>query len=201
MTLLIIGGIIFLIIIFFKIKYIIWDKPHEEINQLKKEIPKLKRLHKNEISQLDNKHQEEINQFKKDIEKLQSLHKEEISQLENDIQKLQSLHKEEISQLKIRLENSDSFKVQEGEFNDIIISFAWQELLELNNKELSFLGIPQIYYHYIGKKDDTVYEIKERFREAFTGQYKFHYLLYLYPELSEAFDGINISTAPTELPD
>ena len=162
MTLLIIGGIIFLIIVFFKIKYIIWDKPHEEINQLKKEIPKLKRLHRNEISQLDNKHQEEVNQLK------------------NDIQKLQCLHKEEISQLKIRLENSDSFKVQEGEFNDIIISFAWQELLELNNKELSFLGIPQIYYPYIGKKDDTVYEIKKRFREAVTGQYKFHYLLFFH---------------------
>ena len=136
-----------IIVLFFVIKNAVWDKPHEEICRLKR-----------------------------------------------DIEKIQALHKDEILQLQARLQNSDSLKIQESEFHDIVVSFAWHEISELCNEEFAFLGIPKSYYASIYDKDKIVEPIKRRFRNAITEQYKFQYLIYLYPELSEVFDGTLVKT-------
>ncbi|MDI9520873.1 MAG: hypothetical protein QM308_06965 [Bacillota bacterium] len=139
----IVGGLT-LVILFFMIKYNVWDKPHEEIERLKR-----------------------------------------------DLEKLQKLHKEELSQLQARLQNSSSLHVQENEFADIVASFAWRELSELCNKEYAFLGVPKIYSS-VWEEKKAIEPIKRRFREAIDEQYKYRYLLYLYPELAGVFDGVNV---------
>lgn len=141
------------IVLFFILKNIVWDKPHEKIIMLK-----------------------------------------------GDIEKLQSLHKEEISQLKNRLQNSSSLMVQENEFSDIVVSFAWREISELCNKEYAFLDIPDTYYPSIGENRKIIEPMKRRFRKAIDEQYKYQYLLYLYPELAEVFDGLRITFVVPELP-
>lgn len=139
--------------VFFVIKNIVWDKPHQEIDNLK-----------------------------------------------NDLQKLQKLHKEEILQLQTRLFNSSSLQIQKSEFVDIIVSYAWREILELCNDEYAFLGIPKTYYPSVLEKEKITEPIKRRFREAISEQYKYRYLMYLYPELSAVFEGVNIKTPVVELP-
>lgn len=42
--------------------------------------------------------------------------------------------------------------------------------------------------------------MKQRFREAIDGQYKYQYLLYLYPELAKVFDGSNVVAAVSGQP-
>lgn len=126
--------------------------------------------------------------------------REEINRLERDIEKLQNLHKEEISQLRNRLQNSNSLKVQENEFNDIVVSFAWREISELCNKEYAFLSIPKTYSQSTLEKKEIIEPIKRRFREAINEQYKYRYLLYLYPELTKVFDGVSITPVTSELP-
>lgn len=118
--------------------------------------------------------------------------REEIDRLKNDLKKLQEIHREELTHLQTRLHNSSSLHVQESEFSDIVVSYAWRELSELCNKEYSFLGIPQAYSASVWEKDKTIEPIKRRFREAVDEQYKYRYLIYLYPELANVFDGINI---------
>lgn len=140
----IIGGIV-AIISFFIIKNAVWNKPHEEINRLKR-----------------------------------------------DMEKLQNCHKEELTQLQARLQNSTSLHVQENEFADIVVSFAWHELSVLCNEEYAFLGVPKIYSPYIWENDKVKEPIKRRFREAIDEQYKYRYLIYLYPELASVFDGVNV---------
>ncbi len=126
-----------------------------------------------------NKPQKKINDLKRDLEKLQEFHKSEISQLQN------------------RLNNSSSLHVQKNEFDDIVASFAWRELSELCNKEYAFLGIPNTYFSSGWKNDRPIDSIKRRFSEAIEEQYKYRYLLYLYPELSKVFEGVNIQTPAT----
>ena len=140
----IIGGIV-LIILFYIIKNILWNKPHNEINRLKR-----------------------------------------------DIANLQKNRKEEISQLQSRLRNSGSLHVQENEFADIVILSALKELSELCNKEYAFLGVPDMYLRSYLKTDDVAELIKRRYREAIDEQYKYRYLTYLYPELINVFDGVNV---------
>jgi len=143
------------IILFFIIKKVVWNKPHEKIEQLK-----------------------------------------------SDIIKLQNLHKEEIAQLQLRLQNSSALRVQENEFNDIVVSYAWHEISQLCNEEYAFMGVPKTYYPSIWKKNEIVEPIKQRFKEAVNEQYKYRYLVYLYPELAKLFDGLDvkipeIGTLPT----
>ena len=133
------------IILFFIIKNAVWNKPHEEINRLKR-----------------------------------------------DMGKLQNCHKEELTQLQARLQNSSALHIQENEFVDIVVSSAWQELSELCNKDYAFLGVPEIYSQSAWDKDRAIEPIKRRFREAIDEQYKYRYLIYLYPELASVFDGVNI---------
>ncbi len=125
MVFLYIAGAIVVIIMIIMIKSFVWNRPHEEIKKLRK-----------------------------------------------DMERIQELHSKEITQLQIRLQNSNSLHVQENEFADIVVFFAWQELLELCNKEYAFLGIPRSYSSSDWKKDDAIEPIKRRFREAIDEQYK-----------------------------
>ena len=139
------GGGLFVLILFFVVKNIVWNKPQEEINRLK-----------------------------------------------SDLEKQQKLHKEEISQLQARLQNSNSLHIQENEFLDMVMFSAWRELAELCNQEYAFLGIPKRYPSSDSEKDKAIEPIKHRFREAINDQYKYRYLIYLYPELTKVFDGVNV---------
>ncbi len=142
----VLGGIVFFIL-FFIIKNAVWNKPHDEISRLKR-----------------------------------------------DLEKLQKLHKEEISHLQTRLQNSNSLHVQENEFADIVVSSSWRELSELCNEEYAFLGVPKVYSTSVWEKDRITEPVKRRFREAIDEQYKYRYLIYLYPELAKVFDGTNVKS-------
>lgn len=146
------GGTVVLIL-FFMIKNVVWDKPHNEIDSLKK-----------------------------------------------DLKKLQDLHKEKISLLQARLQNSSALRIQENEFTDILISFALTELLELSHKEYGFLRLQQNYTTNTWGRDRVIESIKRRFSEAIDEQYKFKYLIYLYPELAKIFDGTKIVSTISEQP-
>ena len=118
----------------------------------------------------------------------------EIQRLQRDIEVLQKRHAEELSQLQVRLQNSQSLRVQENEFGDIIAYFAWMELSELCNKEYAFLRIPTTetssYSYTFHRNEEQVKEcVKKRFQDAIDEQYRYRYLIYLYPELEKVFDG------------
>ena len=66
--------------------------------------------------------------------------------------------------------------------------------MELCNKDYVFLGLPKTYTSSILANDKISDPIKQRFRDAIDGQYKYEYLIYLYPELKQVFDGINVKT-------
>lgn len=146
-------GAIFLLVLFFAIKNVVWNKPHERIIQL-----------------------------------------------QMDLEKLQKAHKEELSRLQTRLNNSNSLCVQEAEFSDIIITSAWRELSDICNKEYAFLSIPSNYSSLVFDKGKAMEPMKRRFREAIDEQYKYRYLVALYPELKTVFDGVNIKVPLRERP-
>ena len=120
-----------------------------------------------------------------------------IHDLKRDLEMLQELRISEISQLQNRLNNSSSLRVQKNEFDDIVASFAWRELSELCNKEYAFLRLSNTYFPPEFKSISLIESIKRRFSEAIEEQYKFRYILYLYPELSKMFDGVNIQIPAT----
>lgn len=153
----------FVLFLFSVVKTVVWDKPHEEISQLKA-----------------------------DIKHLQGLQDEENTKLKRDIERLQVLHKEEIALLHTRLKNSSSLHIQESEFADIVVSSAWRELAELCNKEYAFLSIPRPYSSLAWEQRQVAEPIKRRFKEAIEEQYKYKYLIYLYPELEKIFQGSTI---------
>lgn len=138
------------------------------------------------------KSQEEINALKEEIEKIKNSKEEELKSLRSDIDTLQKLRKEEIEKLNDRLNNSSNLYIQRAEFADIVISSAWKEISELCNKEFAFLEIPYQYVNMIWKKDSPKEAIKRRFAEAIDEQYKYRYIVCLYPELKELFFGSSV---------
>ncbi len=121
-----------------------------------------------------------------------SLLKKDISLLKNDIETLQKLHQQEISKLEERLKNSHNLRVQECEFSDIILSYAWSEVSQLFHKEYTFLDTSPSFSQSVGKNNTTLKNIACRIQEAIDEQYKYRYISFLYPELENIFDGMTI---------
>lgn len=127
-----------------------------------------------------------------------SLLKEDISLLKNDIETLQKLHQQEISKLEERLKNSHNLRVQECEFSDIILSYAWSEVSQLFHKEYTFLDTSPSFSQSVVKNNTTLKNIACRIQEAIDEQYKYRYISFLYPELENIFDGTTIKISTPE---
>lgn len=127
----------------------------------------------------------------------------EIEILKSDIKKLQRLHREEIIKLDLRMRDGSNLHIQENEFIDIALSYAFKELTELCNDNYAFLGVPKSYYDMLDNSNTKEY-IKRRFCEAIDEQYKYRYLIYLYPEFEKIFKGTEvvseIQMQPTKVP-
>ena len=117
---------------------------------------------------------------------------ETIVTLKADLKTLQSLHQKELSQLQERLENNDDLHTQSFEFHDIVVSYAWEEISQLCNKEYAFLSVPVFYKNKYQGQSVTKDGIIRRFREAIIGQYKYDYLATLYPEIEDLFEGTRV---------
>ena len=155
--------IILAIIILIWIKIKIWDEPHNEIVRLIGTIEKTSVLHKQEI------------------EKLTSLHKQESENLTN-------LYRDEISNLTIRLENMTEYNAHiiSSEFADIIINNAWREIMDANYPGVKKINATSRYYSEY-RSNNTKESMKKRFMDALNCQYKYNFLIYLYPQLNEIF--------------
>lgn len=170
----IIGGII-VIFLFFFVKNKIWDEPHEQIINLMQQI-----------------------------KTSDQLHNERTTSLQNDISKLQQLHKEELELLYKRIDNIDNnnhAEMLKKELVDTVSCYAWKEINELCNKEYAFLKIPKFYSYRISKEDVTK-NICIRFCEAIEEQYKYRYIILLYPQLKGLFEGTKIKISiPSDFSD
>lgn len=197
-------GIIVGWIVFVWIKDIVWDKPHAEIKKLVGEVERLKAQHIEEKRQIIQKNQllcsSEVSALQKEQQEMQARYEKEIIQLKSEVQKnqricteeivkMRSIHEEEFRKLEERLKNSNSLKIQEKEFYDIALSYSWREVSELVDEKYK-------YFKAIGfgetDKKRMIDSFAKRFEEAIIEQYKYRYLTYLYPELSEVFNGTTI---------
>lgn len=97
----------------------------------------------------------------------------EITKLKKDIETLQKLHKEELTALNRRLQNSSSLCIQDKEFSDIILTYAWKELSDVYEKEFVPQGLPQVYSSFAKGTDSVIEPMKKRFREALDEQYRY----------------------------
>ena len=116
----------------------------------------------------------------------------EIIKLKKDIETLQKLHKEELTALNRRRQNSSSLCIQDKEFSDIILTYAWKELSDVYEKEFVPQGLPQVYSSFAKGTDSVIEPMKKRFREALDEQYRYQYLIRLYPEFLKIFKGDEI---------
>lgn len=124
-----------------------------------------------------------------------------IDNLKNDIIKLQLIHKTEILLLDKRLNNNTNIRLIENEFADIVIGSAWKEIAELCNKNYAFLGVPESYIPRISSNDKIIDPVKKRFSNAVEEQYKYRYLVSMFPELAECFSGTKINSSFAFVPD
>ena len=189
---------IFSIALFFFLKNIIWDKPHNTINLLNRDILFLKNKLEKEISTLKNS-------YNIQIEKINKLHEEElfnckngyniqIEALQETLLSIQNLYKKEIDSLKKRLENSSDLYIQSNEFADIILSYGWKVFYKIQNSDFYFKDTSETYNTTVNNA------VKLRLIDAVEKQYKYQYLIYLYPELDKLFDGAKIKSIISEQP-
>lgn len=141
-------------------------------------ISELKELHDKEKSEL------RVNNSKK-ISELRELDAKEISELRENFRRT-------ISVLERRLRDSDSLRMQIYDFSDIVVTSSWKEILILCKEKYSFLRFTQTD-NAILDKDYVKESIQKRFIEAIEEQYKYRFLIYLYPELRELFDGVTVT--------
>ncbi len=123
-----------------------------------------------------------------------------ILSLKSDIEKLQSIHQQELISITEKLRSNTYSSGQTSEIVDIILTTAWRELSELCNKQFSFLGIPKQYDTSVWEKNSVIEPMKRRFIEAIEEQYKYRYLIFLFPELAKLFNGREIVRVPSEHP-
>lgn len=156
--------------LFFFLKNIIWDKPHNKINLLNHDILSLK------------------NEFEEEISNLKYSHNIQIEKLQGTLLSIQNLYEKEIDALKKRLENNSDLYIQSSEFADIILSYGWKEFYEIQNSDF--------YFKDTFEASSTTLNdaVKLRLIDAVEKQYKYQYLVYLYPELDKLFDGAKIKS-------
>ncbi len=163
------------------IKNKLFDEPRNKIFSLERQISDTEDKYKKELEETKNSYSSEIENIK-------------IS-YSTEIEILQKIHKKELNILSKRLDkaaNSDISLIKE-EYADIISCYAIREIYELCHKEFAFLDIPYRYTERGLKKGSTVDNIiQDRVRDAIEEQYKFKYIILLYPELQKLFDGSDI---------
>lgn len=110
--------------------------------------------------------------------------------LQEDIEKLQRNHKQEVENLLKRLDCLDVLNahIVEREMADIIISSAWKDIVECANEKYAEFGIPPRYNY----SKQIPASMRKRFISAVDDQYRYQFLIYLYPELEIVFDWKNI---------
>lgn len=149
---------------------------------------------------------EEIARLNDDIKRISSLREEDqvryereikecqnkILIYENEINRLNALHQEEISRLNERLQNSSNLRIQKSEFSDFIALYAWKEIYDLRYSDYSLFEFSRSLMHCENNRDKIIEQIKIRFSDAIEEQYKYRYLIYLYPELCNIFNGTEI---------
>lgn len=196
-------AIIILLVIVFTIKEKIWDEPHRKIKKLEDDIILFKQSHKKEIDSLKESH-------KTEIEHLEETHIEEIENLyeiinttdavtEKEIELIMESHAEEINSLYEAIIEADrkNITIIKEKFTDIVKSYVWKEMAELCYEKYSFLNVPKFLSinNSQGNRKNVTKMVCERFEEALEEQYKYKYIILLYPQLLKLFSDNKIATS------
>lgn len=202
MEMLFILAIIAFLGLFFVIKSKVWDAPRKKIRWLEDEViilrgqcqeEKILQQEKLErdIKLLQEEHKQKIEKMEKGIILLQKNHKQKIEKMEKDIILLQKNHKREIEKLLKRLDNFDDLDAHViiQEMSDTIVQYAWKDILELGNKNYAVFAFPDAY-SWINEKNYRT-TIQGRLYSAIKEQYRYRFLIYLYPELEKVFEWQN----------
>lgn len=113
------------------------------------------------------------------------------------IEKNNKMHQIEIEALCKRLNNTNDLNaVIDSEFTDILTFYAWKDLYDFR-LEYPSLKVLSINSYNVNKDSRTIKSIRQKFKESIEDQYKYKYLLFLYPQLSNLFNGtkVNLSSS------
>lgn len=172
------------------------QKTHiEEINQITEDFKKI-------LSNKPDKQNEEIHRLRKKIVELTSqsstpqhpVNIETSSTYINRRPPLDELHnirmnyKQEISDLEIRLDDLETLdkSIVKNELADIILYYSWKEISLLADTSYKYIGIQQYSPNY-KTFDELKQSMKNRFMSAIADQYKYKFILQLYPEFNSIF--------------
>lgn len=144
-----------------------------------------------------NRYEEELQQQKKQSEEKLQLQKK---QDDERFASLQNLYEKELQQLHTRLQNSTSLRIQSSEYADIISFFSLRELAIIDNNGKASQSNAKKDASFIRDHQENVISLRRRIQEAIDDQYKFRYLLYLYPELSDVFHDMEVVSSTHSLP-
>lgn len=179
-------GAVVLFALLYTLKKVVWDKPREQINQLKKEAGLSDKRYRDELLAIQSDNQKQIN-------KIKNLHQEEISAI-------QSNHEQEMLALEAerdRISNDyhqlyTSFKKFESNLTSIPYMAGMLADIETYGLEKLALGLS---WGHSQKRLDKVKSIREIRRDAKAmveknkdAQYQLAYLLELYPNLADIIE-------------
>lgn len=128
------------------------------------------------------------NEPRNEITKLKESIAKSKNEYEGTIAKMISTYKDSIAKLEKRIENLTEYDahIVSSEFADIMIGNAWHEILTLDNPRIAKIAAESKHYSKYRSCDIKI-SMKMRFQEALNCEYKYHFLAYLYPQLSEMF--------------
>lgn len=138
-----------------------------------------------QLKELVNEKSQEIESLKAEIEQGLKNFDAEKEQADCRIRELCDTYEQEIACLKRRLDNSESIHIQENDFKDILNRYD----IDLNKLKNYDKISTQVDWDSQKSNDEFRLMMYKRIDDAICDQFKFRYLLYLYPELATHFKG------------